>query len=498
MKRVLCILLALLTVLPLASCSESQVNEDTDAAVESIAETDDPAADIESETAEEIPEETFPELTTLPEGLNYDGYEVKIYSFDHSRYRWEHVAEELTGEILNDAIFNRNLNTSTLLNVKINAIINKWDNDDFRSKISAAVMSGADDYDIITGNTYNSTHLSCEGYYYNVNKMPYIDPENSMWWNESCWRELSVGDRAFMLMGDMCASNYGYDAVFFNKDHIKNYNLEDPYQLVYEDKWYLDTLITMTQDFYHDKNGNGQRDPQDGDLYGFFGRDHSVCNLAYYYVDITEKTEDNYIEVVFGSERTEEIISKLSHWFMETSGFNCPDGWTPYEGIAEWDNCVFTAFSLNNCQYLREYDVDCGIVPFPKYDELQKDYTTVPNGVVISFPASASNIERSAAVAECLSYYGRKLVYPAYVDNTIMRKGVRDEDAQHMVEIILDSVIFDFGKEYSSFSGYGTFMLDFMTTAHGGYASFYKSRKRMSDRELTLAADKILKLQQDN
>ncbi len=492
MKRKLSLLFALIMIAQMTACSESPVQEETQAAAESSLTADDAAA--ESEIVETVPEETFPELTTLPEGLNYEGYEIKIYSFDHSRYKWEHVADELTGEALNDAIFYRNSNTAELLDVKITAIINKWDNNDFRTKVTAAVMSGADDYDIITGNTYNSTYLSAEGYYYNVNEMPYIDPVNSMWWNESCWRELSVGDRAYMLMGDMCASNYAYDAIFFNKELVASYGFENPYTLVYEDRWYLDTLIEMTQDFYHDLNGNGERDEED-DLYGFYGRDHSICNTAYYYVDITNKTADNNIEVIFNSERTEEITTKLKDWIMNTNGFYTCDGWTPYEGLVEWKNCLFSAFSLNSCSYLREYDVNYGILPFPKYDELDENYTTVPGGVVISFPASASNIERSAAVADCLSYYGRKLVYPAYVENTIMIKGVRDEDAQHMVEIILDNVVFDFGKEFSSFEGYGTFMLDFMLSEQG-YSSFHRAMSRMATRELEQSAKKILELEQ--
>jgi hypothetical protein len=87
----------------MTACSESPVQEETKAAAESSLTADDAAT--ESEVVETVPEETFPELTTLPEGLNYEGYEIKIYSFDHSRYKWEHVADELTGEALNDAIF---------------------------------------------------------------------------------------------------------------------------------------------------------------------------------------------------------------------------------------------------------------------------------------------------------------------------------------------------------------------------------------------------------
>ena len=138
MKRKLSLLFALIMIAQMTACSESPVQEESTSAAESAITAD----TAESEEIETVPEETFPELTTLPAGLSYDGYDIKIYSFEHSRYKWEHVAEELTGEALNDAIFYRNSNTSELLDVKITAIINKWDNTDFRTKVTAAVMSG--------------------------------------------------------------------------------------------------------------------------------------------------------------------------------------------------------------------------------------------------------------------------------------------------------------------------------------------------------------------
>ncbi|MBR5445907.1 MAG: hypothetical protein IKV57_07285, partial [Clostridia bacterium] len=220
MKRLLCLLIAMLVMLPLVSCGDA-----ADAGT---------SADTETETALDTTS-TEPTLQ-LPEGLDYEGYTFNIYTFDHSAYRIEHIAEELNGDVLNDAIFNRNLDVSGLLNVDLNAVVNKWDNDDFRSNVMAAVMSGSDDYDLFTGNMYNSTYLAAEGYFFNVNNVPFINMENP-WWNQSCYDELSIGDKAYMLMGDMCLSNYNLEAIFFNRDMIEDYNMEDPYTLAYENEW---------------------------------------------------------------------------------------------------------------------------------------------------------------------------------------------------------------------------------------------------------------------
>ena len=475
MKKLICLLMALLLTLPLTGCGEGSdgetAAEETDA-LETVTET----------------EETMPSLN-LPDDLDYGGYTFHIYSYEHSAYAIEHIAEELNGDVLNDAIFNRNLDVSDLLNVKLVSVLNPWDNDGFRSDVMAAVMAGSDDYDVFTGNMYNSTYLSAEGYFYNINNVPYISMDNP-WWNKSCFEELSIGKNAYLLMGDMCLSNYNLEAVFFNRDMVEDYDMEDPYTLAYENEWTIDKLIEMSKDFYVDRNGNGVRDEDGSDLYGFHGKLQSIYNMSNYYVDITTKTDDNYIDITFHSEKTEGIFNKLKSWMVESEGSYCPMGWTGAGPLAEEQSCVFTILTLNQCAALREYDVRYGVVPIPKYDQLQENYIATAAGLLVAFPASISNIERSAAVVDALSHYGRKYVYPAYVENSILTKGTRDEDAQFMIETILDNVKYNFGAAFGGFQGYGYALLEYIK-GNQGFGSFYASMSTASDKELFDYADKL-------
>ena len=146
--------------------------------------------------------------------------------------------------------------------------------------------------------------------------------------------------------------------------------------------------------------------------------------------------------------------------------------------------------SLNQCAALRDYAVRYGVVPIPKYDQLQENYIATAAGLLVSFPASISDIERSAAVADALSYYGRKYVYPAYVENSILTKGTRDEDAQFMIETILDNVKYNFGAAFGGFQGYGYALLEYIKGSQG-FGSFYAAMSSASDKELFDYADKI-------
>ncbi|NLB16160.1 MAG: hypothetical protein GX827_05045 [Clostridiales bacterium] len=425
----------------------------------------------------------------LPAELDYGGENIIIYGYD--LYPKEHLAEELNGELVNDAVFNRNKNVEELLNVNISVVINPWDNDDCRKKIQSTSMAGDEDYTIYTGNTYNFTYLAAEGAFLDIKYLPHIDVDKP-WWNRSSYDELSVGDRHMILMSDMCMSTFGnVSGIFFNKGHIANYGFDDPYKLVDENKWTLDKLIADTSSFYVDLNGNGERD-EVGDIYGCYGRLQTWYYMAYAYVRVTEKNADNYPVIVFDSPRTEEILNKLRDWMVGSDGCWSDMGWTGVEEFGNGQNCVFLWRSLSGADYLRGADMEYGIVPNPKYDE-KDDWRTSSGGLVVAFPVTAKNTERTSAAAEALAYYARELVTPAYVEQTIKVKGTRDEKAIEMVNIILDSIVYDFGVDYSGFSGWGYASLEYFKTTKG-YCSFIEAYKSKADAELIEAADKILAL----
>ncbi|MCL2518828.1 MAG: hypothetical protein FWF15_09720 [Oscillospiraceae bacterium] len=443
-------------------------------------------------------------LLNVPTDKNYNGYTFSINSYSHSAYRGEHHAEALTGDLVNDAVYDRNKNVEELFNVKINTVIGVWGNDECRSLITKSVLAGDDDFDMFTGNTYNMTFLSAEGYFLRISEVPHINYK-SPWWNQYIYNELSVGNNVYLMTGDIALSNYGQiSCIFFNKKYIVDYSLQDPYQLVYDNKWYIDTLIAMTKDFWIDLNGNGVRDgiwendeetmQFTDDLYGIYSQMASIYAIANHWVPITTKNADNYPEVSFYSTRTATMFDKLKDYFINSQGSLCPDGWTDYTVFAN-GGCIFMPHVIHQTTYayMRESNVDYGIVPVPKYDENQKDYRTCGGGLVVAVPLTIKDAERTGMVMEALAYYGREFVYPAYLEKTITQKGTRDNDAQKMLEIILNSVYYNFGVAFSGFQGYGYSLLEYFKTSKG-FASYYEGMNIAATAELIKYADQILAL----
>ena len=95
---------------------------------------------------------------------------------------------------------------------------------------------------------------------------------------------------------------------------------------------------------------------------------------------------------------------------------------------------------------------DYGIIPYPKWDEAQDGYHTMVDGShdILGVPKTASDTERTGIIVEALSAESYKKVVPVFYDTALKTKAARDEDSSAMIDIIRDSLTFDFGYLHSS------------------------------------------------
>ncbi len=138
------------------------------------------------------------------EKADYGAAQVNIllagnWSFD------DFIAEELTGEAINDARFNVNKATEDLLNVVI-----RVDNQSGAASggtgtgyklIDNMVMAGSSDYDFGSIGCYDVCTLSYNGRLLDLNKMASIDLNRS-WWDPKANEHLSIRGKMFFSTGD--------------------------------------------------------------------------------------------------------------------------------------------------------------------------------------------------------------------------------------------------------------------------------------------------------
>ena len=123
---------------------------------------------------------------------------------------------------------------------------------------------------------------------------------------------------------------------------------------------------------------------------------------------------------------------------------------------------------------------DYGIIPYPKYDETQEEYRTTSHNAVsmMCFPVTVKDPEMSAIITEALCAESYRNVIPQYYDIALKAKGARDDESGEMIDLIRDSLIFDFGWVHSVPMGsIGTIMQELISNNNSGLSSAWASKE---------------------
>lgn len=456
-RRLVSFLLALLMCSPaFVSCANSQTNGG-----ETENQTSDMTADPASDSTEaENPEAAADEntdangylLDSLPE-LNFNGQTVNLlYWSDVENQEFE--AEEFTGEIVNDAIYQRNINVEDRLSIKYNWIGtpgNGGNINAYMGKVRDSHVAGDNAYDILAA--YSRSIASClvNGLLTNLETAPYIDYEKP-WWPDNLMAESTINNHLYFVSGDISTNVlHMMYCVYFNKNLIEDYGLANPQDLVMENKWTIDELIGMTSNAYIDINGNGKTDV--GDQFGF-----TITNFhndAFYTgsdLKLVDKDPEKVLIISedFYSEKTIDLLAKLGPWEASNDVYQAGDYETPFtEGRA--------IFNINRAHYaskaLRDSELSYGIVPVPKYDESQENFRTVMGNPVTLYGITINCQIKDvcSAVLECMGSIGYRLTTPAIFENNMKKKYSTDDVNAQMYDIVRESVSFELGRFFNTF-----------------------------------------------
>jgi len=155
-KRTLCMLLISAMLLPLVSCSEKTSEETND---------NTPVNNPSEVVTPEDSEETKKYLDDMPETMNFDGYKVRFIVEEGGNGTLSErsiFAEEDAADVVDAAVYNRNLIVSERLNVGIE-LVDSVMFSGLPGVVRPSINSGADDYDIIGTYQYYGIITATEG-----------------------------------------------------------------------------------------------------------------------------------------------------------------------------------------------------------------------------------------------------------------------------------------------------------------------------------------------
>lgn len=471
-KSAISLLLALLMALSACGDVSDAVDDDTGT---TSANTDTVSAETDrSEISDNLPD------------IDFEGTEFNILC--RTEWAYEFDVEEQTGDLVSDAIFERNSKVEERFNVDLvySEVDGSWGaQNTFLTTLNNSILAGDGAYDMVAGYQAYMITPAMEGYFLNILEMPYIDA-SAPWWSKQCNDSITVNGKLYLTTGDIAISLWeNIYVMFFNKQLAEEYNVPDLYELVESGEWTYDKLYEVSSMVGRDLDGNSIYD--DNDLYGFAtaSNNHPRLWQVAFELPITKLNDDGFMEMSLNCERTQEALIKLVDLYkLPTTYKNFgaldePGQFSEPTMFIENRALIVTAF-LGAAEMLRDMDTDFGIIPYPKYDENQTEYrTTAHNSTsMICFPKTVVDVDMSAIIAEAMCAESYRSVIPKYYEVSLKTKISRDEQSEQMIDLIRDSLIFDFGWVHSvPMDSIGSFLAELITSGSTDFASKYASKE---------------------
>ena len=389
-------------------------------------------------------EETTMLMPDVPDDLNYGGYDFRFLNGNTSEWMTIFVvtAEEQNGEAVNDAIYARNLRTEEKLGVKISEI----STNSAANTASKSIQAGDDAFDAVLLVMSDALTLLTKGCAVDYAQIPYVDLSKP-WWVQGAQESQSLGGKNYYCISLFDTTHYdGVRGLYFNKEILKNFGLDDPYKLVDDGLWTIDRMQEMGEAVYGDLDGDGQY--SQNDMYGYT----SWANVGVQallvgaggIVSVAKDENDLPVFTLDSPEQTErmERVARL----LSAPGFKSPFADSGNNGGVDFFKNGLTLFyseTMGNTQKLRSMDTDFGILPGAKYNEAQESYRHMGGNPYFTLvPVTSTDLSRTGAVLETLAWASQDTIVPAFYDVLLNGKVARDEESSRSLDIIFNSLTY--------------------------------------------------------
>ncbi len=430
----------------------------------------------------------------LPEKMDFKNEEVTILTW--KAYQTEFNIDSLTGDIVEDALFNRVQKVEERLNIKLNLIEEAGDwskRNDFIAYAAKSINAGDGAYDLVAHYSLAASIGAMQHLYQNLNEVPHLDFEKP-WWPGDIVEASSIGNKVYFATGDVAPTVlYNIFGVYFNEKLIKDNGFESPYDLVEQGKWTFDKMQEMAIGQYQDLNANQKEDI--GDRFGLVFADIVHVDPFYYSAGLTiigKDSEGSYaLSEDFASEKTATWCQKLCSFLH-----NNPDVIVQPSGdnIFQSGQSLFLAGNLNHAASgLRDVEFTYGLVPMPKYDAEQDRYYSVV-GMPYSMytvPVDVKDSARAGALLEALASEAYRSVSPAIFETAFKVKYAESEQAADMYDLIRNTLVYDVGRTFGDTINVFAVFRNAVRDNNPNWSSLVASNKKAAELRIKQIVEKI-------
>ena len=489
-QNILYILLAMLFAL--SGCGGNETTE-------TAPEVSDTAAQTETEAETKI-------RGNLPD-KDFEGRAFHVYTRSAPGYSqfdaYELVSEELNGEVLNDAIYQRN----AIVEEKYNLSVEQQKFEAPGTETIKAVQSGDDGVDYVVSHVADVQRNVINGSFYDLYTGEYFNFDMP-WWHETINDSCSLAGKMFMTMNDylLLYKQQTY-CLFFNKAMAANYNLRNYYDAVIDGSWTWDAMYEDMKVVSHDLDGDGDMDQMDN--YGYscqYGQMLAAvigCDVQY-----SSKDPDDVPVLSANGETHINALDKVSSVFIDKTVSLLANDYTTSEstGNSMWDIPLDTFYDDRalfiggvvrySPSIISNSEIDFGILPNPKLSEAQEHYyaySEVGNSTAILVPVVA-DLSAVSFVIEALSEESYHTVVPAYYEVMMKSKYSPDPNASAVLDLMFANHRFDTALLYAWLDISGIYD-GILKNKQNNFASQYASREKAAQTKLENWMEKIAEIE---
>ncbi|MHB1151943.1 MAG: hypothetical protein ACYCWE_11675 [Eubacteriales bacterium] len=425
-----------------------------------------PSDEIISETASQVTETSDTLYTAELPIIDFNGYVFRLLSCTYPN-GFSIVtladAEEQTGDLINDAIYKRNVQIEDEFNIVFQATYaEQFFNmtDQFRKSVTSA----SDDFDLNMLICRDAFTLAQQDMMITADRLPYVDITQP-WYVHTINDELSISGKLFFAYSDDAINLFEWtNLILFNKKMAKDYNIKNMYDMVRDGSWTMDELYLAAGNVISDINGDNVYNDNDrlgviseSDFYypafwigaGLKTVQKDSDDIPYLAVEESDKFYTMLTQLCNATEEKGMLFDMFSDKPVTLNKGTGDEQRIAGHTLFANGVSLFHITNVGTLQNMRAMDDDFGILPIPKYSKDQERYySRTIDGWLYCVPVTNTYLERTSIIMESMAVGAKNYMVPAYYETALKEKYTRDPDSEEMFSLIYNTRAFDMGDVY--------------------------------------------------
>lgn len=432
---------------------------------------------------------------TLPESENYNTTFTISYFLE--QYLNDFWVDDRNGGVIDNAVYDAISATEERFGVDIVALHSGTGTEgEHVTWIKNQIGAGKTDFDVARTHDVHGANLSLEGVLVDLYDVPNLNFEKP-WWPKNTIESLTFMGQMYLMSSSISYRGLSStSALFFNKGLMTDHGYELPYDQVKSGEWYLEDLFISVEDF-HLEGDMGEDGKSEDDTFGIVIPSQLYCWPESFGIEVVQKDPETGELILNGhDERMYDMVELMYNVVWENDGgyvITRPAAQTMFgEGRA-----LYIPVHMGSAvDVFLDYDVDYGIIPYPKLNEDQEQYYAGYTDRYFVIPNTCPDTAYVGTILESMSAEGYRQVTPAYFEVALKNRYTKDQTSKEMVDLIKQSMILDFTYVYGGNAWWTDTLRDLIasTSPNKDYASYYQKKLPAAESRVTKVTEAFEKM----